>query len=174
MLRPSDLSARFASVGNALNRSACVAAGVISNVVGCVCDLPFPGLDGCAWRVVRRPGLAGESRWVYAPHQPRSWRRANSRNAEPRRARRLSLSRTERHQRASQSRSLGPTNLAIRADPARTPAAAFERGLTASQRCSSCSTSRPGFGPGEYVTYWPEAASLCCNWRTSSWNSRRV
>ena len=79
--------------------------------------------------------------------QPRSWRRASSRNAEPKRARSRSLSRTERHQRASQSRSLGPTNLAIRAHPARKPAAAFERGLTASQRCSSRSTSRPGFGP---------------------------
>ncbi len=52
--------------------------------------------------------------------------------------------------------------------PARKPAAAFERGLTASQRWSSCSTSRPGVGRGEYVTYWPKAARRCRNWRTSS------
>ena len=51
----------------------------------------------------------------------------------PGRARKRSLSRTERHHRASQSRSLGLINWAIRAHPARKPAAAFERGLTASQ-----------------------------------------
>src|SRR6266849_2778317 len=108
------------------------------------------------------------------PTQPRSWRRAISRSALPKRARNRSLSRTERHQRASHSRSQGPINLAMRAHPARNPAAAVERGFTANQRCSSCSTSKPGFGPGEYVTYWPEAASRCCNWRTSSWNSRHL
>jgi len=106
------------------------------------------------------------------PH-PRSPRRLSSRSRLPTRALSRSFSRIARNQRPSQSRSLGVTKRASRAQPARKPAAASARGLTASQRCSSCSTLTVGLGPGVYVTYWPTAARRWCSSQSSSSNSRQ-
>ena len=105
---------------------------------------------------------------------PLSDRRLISRKRLPTRALRRSFSRIARNQRASHSRSLGLTNLARRAQPARNPADASARGFTDNHRLSSRSTSGFGLGPGEYATNCPAAASRWRNWSSSSANSRHL